>query len=184
MILLRHGQSEFNAVFSLTRQDPGIPDPRLTETGRAQAAQAARSLAGHKISRIIVSPYTRALQTAAIVAEILGLPVSVVNAAVRERYAFVCDVGTPASQLARAWPGLDFSHLAEQWWPAEDEPTASVEARARKFRAAMAAEPGWQQALVVSHWGFILSMTGESVPNGAIRRCDPHAPHPEISWQH
>lgn len=184
MMLLRHGQSEFNAVFSVTRQDPGIADPRLTEAGRAQAAEAARGLAGAGIRRIIVSPYTRALETAAIVAEALDLPVSVVSAEVRERYAFACDVGTPASALARAWPLLDFSHLPERWWPEADEPHAAIEARARKFRTAMAAGPRWEEALVVSHWGFILSLTGESVPNGALRRCDPRAPHPVVRWQH
>jgi len=41
MILLRHGQSEFNVVYNVTRVDPGIPDPRLTEEGRRQALVAA-----------------------------------------------------------------------------------------------------------------------------------------------
>ena len=36
MILVRHGQSEFNAVYSVTRVDPGIPDPQLTDIGRAR----------------------------------------------------------------------------------------------------------------------------------------------------
>ena len=59
MILLRHGQSEFNLHFTATRRDPGIVDPRLTELGHAQAAEAARRLAGERITRIITSPYTR-----------------------------------------------------------------------------------------------------------------------------
>ena len=45
MILLRHGQSEFNVAFNATRVDPGIPDPRLTEEGRRQARAAAVALA-------------------------------------------------------------------------------------------------------------------------------------------
>ena len=68
MILLRHGQSEFNLHFTATRRDPGIIDPRLTPLGHDQARQAAEALAGQGIRRIIVSPYTRALQTAAPVA--------------------------------------------------------------------------------------------------------------------
>ncbi len=35
MLLIRHGQSEFNVVYSVTRQDPGIRDPKLTVEGRA-----------------------------------------------------------------------------------------------------------------------------------------------------
>jgi hypothetical protein len=38
---------------------------------------------------------------------------------------------------------------------------------------------------VVSHWGFILSMTGVSAMNGTWQRCDPTLPPPaEISWRH
>src|ERR1039457_5721974 len=64
MFLLRHGQSYFNLHFSETRVDPGIEDPELTPLGAEQAAAAARLLAGAALTRIIVSPYTRALQTA------------------------------------------------------------------------------------------------------------------------
>jgi len=75
MILLRHGQSEFNLHFTATRRDPGIVDPRLTELGHSQAAEAVRELAGERITRIVTSPYTRALQTAAPIAQALGLTV-------------------------------------------------------------------------------------------------------------
>src|SRR5689334_4048712 len=64
MILLRHGQSEFNLHYNATGIDPGIPDAPLTELGHRQANAAATSLAGEDIRRIICSPYTRALQTA------------------------------------------------------------------------------------------------------------------------
>ena len=65
MILLRHGQSQFNLHFTATRKDPGIPDPHLTEEGAAQALAAAEALAAEDIRQVVVSPYTRALQTAA-----------------------------------------------------------------------------------------------------------------------
>ena len=38
MLLIRHGQSEFNVVYSVTRVDPGIRDPLLTETARTSRA--------------------------------------------------------------------------------------------------------------------------------------------------
>jgi broad specificity phosphatase PhoE len=177
MILLRHGESEFNRHFSAGRRDPGIVDPSLTPLGQAQAEQAAVALAGAGLSRIIVSPYTRALQTAAPVARALGLPVFV-NPAVRERCAFVCDVGTPRTELALAWPELDFSALDEVWWPPVEEPVRSVRERAALFRAEMAGLPDWSDTLVVSHWGFILVMTGERIANGTWLRCDPSAPLP------
>jgi broad specificity phosphatase PhoE len=183
MILLRHGQSEFNLHFTATRRDPGIIDARLTELGHLQAAEAARRLAVAKIARIVTSPYTRALQTAAPIARALGVKV-VINPIVRERYAFACDVGTPRTELEQAWPEHDFSTIDEVWWPAIEEPAASVIDRAALFRAEMAALPDWSDTLVVSHWGFILSLTGQSVMNGQWLRCDPTGPRPEqITWR-
>ncbi len=183
MILLRHGQSEFNLHFTATRRDPGIADPRLTELGHAQAVEAAQHLSKQRIARIITSPYTRALQTAAPLARILDVPV-LINPIVRERYAFACDIGTPRTELALAWPERDFSGIDEVWWPAIEEPAESVLGRAALFRAEMAALPDWSQTVVVSHWGFILSLTGQSVMNGQWLQCDPRDPAPEeIVWR-
>ena len=183
MILLRHGQSAFNAHFTATRIDPGIPDPELTQLGHEQARAAADALRHEGLRRIVVSPYTRALQTAAPIAERLGLPVAV-HLGVRERYAFSCDVGSPRDDLAAAFPNHDFSALDEVWWPAVEEPAGDVVARAARFRAEMAALPDWRHTLVVCHWGFIMSLTGISMKNGDWMRYDPTEPAPEaISWK-
>jgi broad specificity phosphatase PhoE len=93
MILVRHGQSEFNVVFSVTRVDPGIRDPRLTPEGRRQAEVAADALAAHGIERLISSPYSRALETAEIVARRLDVAITV-EPMVGERAAFACVVGS------------------------------------------------------------------------------------------
>jgi broad specificity phosphatase PhoE len=183
MILLRHGQSEFNLLFSQTKKDPGIPDPKLTPLGHQHAQRAAEALGGEKIRRIIASPYTRAIETALPIARARNLPIHVVPH-VRERYAFSCDIGSPRTALATAFPEVEFGHIEEIWWPVIEEPDHQVEARARLFRAEMAALPGWEDVLVVSHWGFILAMTGERVMNGDWLRCDPTAPPPgEIPWR-
>ncbi len=183
MILLRHGQSEFNLHFGATRRDPGIVDAPLTQLGHAQAQQAAEALAAEKIERIVVSPYTRALQTATPVARALGAPV-IVDPIVRERFAFACDVGTPRAVLQQDWPDHDFSLIDDMWWPSEEEPEASILDRAARFRAGLAERDDWARTLVVSHWGFILSLTGQSVMNGQWLRCDPTEPGPtELVWR-
>ena len=56
MILLRHGQSEFNAAFNATRVDPGIPDPRLTEEGKRQVQLVDRQRLFQRCSLTIVIP--------------------------------------------------------------------------------------------------------------------------------
>jgi broad specificity phosphatase PhoE len=183
MIFLRHGQSEFNLHFTRTRVDPGIVDPKLTPLGHEQAEAAAESLAGRDIRRIIVSPYTRALQTAAPVARRFALPLTV-TPIVRERYAFRCDVGTPVSELRASFPDHAFGAVDEVWWPAEEEPAEQVIARAARFRAELARRDDWAHTLVISHWGFILSFTGVSVKNGEIIEADPTAAPPEeIVWK-
>jgi broad specificity phosphatase PhoE len=183
MILLRHGQSEFNLHFAATRRDPGIVDPRLTELGHAQAEAAAQDLPAHAIEHIIVSPYTRTLQTAHPIAAALNLPI-MINPIVRERYAFACDIGSPRSSLEGAWPALDFSCLDEIWWPTEEEPEAAIVDRAARFRGELARRHNWANTLVISHWGFILSLTGQSVGNGQWLRCDPTERAPaELVWR-
>jgi hypothetical protein len=48
----------------------------------------------------------------------------------------------------------------------------------------MRARADWSRLLVVSHWGFIMALTGQSVQNGQWLRFDPTAPPPdEISWR-
>ena len=138
MILLRHGQSEFNLLFTQTRKDPGIIDPKLTPLGQTQAEEAAEALAHEGIRRIIVSPYTRALQTALPVARRLKLPLTV-TPTVRERYAFTCDIGRPVAELRMDFPHVVLDHIDEIWWPPVEEPAEQVIDRAQLFRAEMAA---------------------------------------------
>jgi broad specificity phosphatase PhoE len=178
MILLRHGQSEFNLRIAATRRDPGIEDPRLTEYGHHQADLAARKLAKERITRIIASPYTRALQTAEPLARRLGLKIEI-HTLVRERFGLACDVGTARGRLASAWPEHDFSHIDEKWWPDEHEGPDEVTGRAAAFRRQMTATADWPATVVVSHWGFILCMTGQNINNGETIRCDPTGPIPE-----
>jgi glucosyl-3-phosphoglycerate phosphatase len=184
MIVLRHCQSEFNLHFTRTRRDPGIVDPVLTPFGERQAGQAALALAGAAITRILVSPYTRALQTALPIARAWDL-VPEVTPLIRERYAFTCDIGTPRTELQRRWGPLDFSHLDEVWWPAEIEAEADVLGRAERFRGEIASLPDHDTTLVVSHWGFLLALSGRSLENGTFRHVDPHTrPAEPVVWRH
>jgi broad specificity phosphatase PhoE len=172
MLLVRHGQSEFNVHFSRTKVDPGIVDPSITELGREQAAEAAAALAEAGIERLIASPYLRTLQTASIIADRLNVPVSV-EPLVRERSAFACDIGSSPSVLCGRFPALRFDHLDDPWWHdhvalgvAETE--EALAARGRLFLTAMAAEPDAHRVAVITHWGFIRAVTGLGVQNGEI----------------
>jgi len=175
MLLLRHGQSYFNLHFNETRVDPGIEDPGLTPLGIEQARAAATELAGAALTRIIISPYTRALQTAQPILAVHPVPVHIMHE-VRERAAFTCDIGTPPQRLADRFPHHDFAHLPTQWWHDGVESQQQTDARAAAFRALMAARDDAATTLLVSHWAFILALTGVSLGNGEWLEYDPAAP--------
>jgi broad specificity phosphatase PhoE len=171
MILIRHGQTEFNRVFAVTRRDPGIRDPRLTDHGRRQAMAVASALCSLDLGRIIASPYSRALETASIIGTQLGLPITV-DALISERFCFACDIGSPLAELRARWPDLAFDHLPDPWWPQAEETEEAVSSRSERFRRRLATE-AWSETALVTHWGFIRALTGLKVPNGAVLRIDP-----------
>jgi glucosyl-3-phosphoglycerate phosphatase len=183
MFLLRHGQSYFNLHFTPTRIDPGIEDPELTDLGLTQAHAAAAQLARVSLTRIIISPYMRALQTAQPILKCQQARVEIMHE-VRERAAFACDVGSPPELLAARFPQHDFKHLPSRWWSKPLETVEATTLRADNFRALMAARDDARTTLLVSHWAFILALTGKSLGNGDILEYDPNSEEPkQIDWE-
>ena len=185
MILLRHGQSEFNLHFGATRRDPGIVDPRLTDLGHAPGPRSGRGkLAGQGIERIIASPYTRALQNrppGRRGARSPGHDRSDRPRALRLRLRHWL---SPSGAGNATGQSTILPRVDDIWWPAAEEPEESIIARAAHFRAMLAERHDWTNTLVVSHWGFILSLTGQSVANGQWLRCDPTEPAPaRLVWR-
>lgn len=72
IIWVRHGQSTWNAI---DRMQGHELSPPLTELGRLQSAHAADALVGRGVVRLLSSPAVRAQETAAIIADRLGLEV-------------------------------------------------------------------------------------------------------------
>jgi len=71
---VRHGETEMN----VEQRVAGSIDTGLTALGRQQAREAAAVLAAHPITAIYTSPLGRARDTATPIAEVLGLPVTVI----------------------------------------------------------------------------------------------------------
>ncbi len=70
---LRHGQTDWNVEGRMQ----GHTDIPLNATGLQQAAEAALKLQALPITRIVSSPLSRALKTAAVAAEALNLPIHI-----------------------------------------------------------------------------------------------------------
>lgn len=111
---IRHGQSEFNAAYTVGEKDPMIFDAPLTEQGVRQAEAVRAMVADLGIKQVITSPLTRAIQTALCIFD--GIAPITVAARHRELLIHSCDVGRPPGDLQRDFPTLSFAHLADRWW--------------------------------------------------------------------
>ena len=73
LYLTRHGQTDWNTK----RLVCGRAEARLTDLGRAQAAEMAEAVAATDVSVILSSPLERARETAGIVSARIGVPIQI-----------------------------------------------------------------------------------------------------------
>lgn len=139
LALVRHGQTDWNVADLLQ----GSSDVPLNETGRAQAREAGRLLADEHWDRIIASPLSRAVETAGIIAEELGLPSPTVDPLLVER-----DYGQAE--------GLTKEQATERFgtdWPGE-ESYESLKARAQAGVDEIASRYPGEHLVLATHGTF------------------------------
>lgn len=78
-ILVRHGEPRYDEVKERHYFGMGYDLGKLTENGIAQAEARAKDSLFDDADLIIASPYTRALQTAAIISRLRNIPLTVEN---------------------------------------------------------------------------------------------------------
>ncbi|WP_406156777.1 bifunctional RNase H/acid phosphatase [Streptomyces canus] len=99
-VLLRHGETPLTPQKRFSGS--GGTDPALSDIGREQAERAAEALARRgTIQHILASPLTRTRQTAAAVAERLGIEVTVEDGLIETDFG--------------AWEGLTFGEVRERY---------------------------------------------------------------------
>ncbi|MHB1234431.1 MAG: histidine phosphatase family protein [Microbacteriaceae bacterium] len=145
LYLVRHGETDWN----LARRIQGSTDIPLNATGRAQARRAGRLLARRQWDGIMASPLSRALETASIIAEEVGLPApSTIDALVERAYGAA--EGLTEQTLAERYPGRTAVPGRES--------RADVAGRVIPALAMLAeAHPG-QSLILVSHGGVIRTL--------------------------
>ena len=171
---IRHGESTFNRAWRATPVDPLHYDAPLSELGVEQVQRARATVAALPVELVIISPLTRALQTAiGLFADHPHAPPMLVAHLARERCENSCDVGRSPSEIAAAFPSLDVAHLADVWCHAEGEPDERgicvepiehVEARVAAFREFLLARPE-RHIAVVGHDTFFFHLTGRHLAN-------------------
>jgi broad specificity phosphatase PhoE len=114
-VLWRHGQTVWNAE----RRFQGQSDIPLDETGQAQAERAARLLAGLRPDLIVSSDLSRAAGTAAPLARLTGLEVTL-DKDLRERHGG-CWEGLTDTEIRARYPA---EHA--NWTPPDGEPSSVV----------------------------------------------------------
>ncbi|MBF0686962.1 MAG: histidine phosphatase family protein [Cellulomonas sp.] len=156
VVLVRHGQT----AMTVSRGYSGSsePGPSLDDLGRTQAAAAAALV--HRVGRdlwgdieypseIVASPMVRTQETAAILAERLGLPLRT-DAAFQEA-DFGQWQGLTAEQIEERWPGvLEPWHTDGHVRPPGGESIADVGVRLRRGLDGLR-EGGPRTVVVVSH---------------------------------
>jgi len=144
LLLVRHGESAWNREGRVQGQAPGVP---LTDTGLAQARRAAALLRGCGATRLVSSDLQRAVETAAVVAEAVGLPVET-DADLREQGVGVLE-GRYAHELGEE-PTPEGAHVHEIRWGG-GESIVDVHARVTRFCERLRASAPGETVILVSH---------------------------------
>jgi len=162
LLLVRHGQSEWNAV----GRWQGQADPPLTDLGRAQARAAARVVGG--VDAGFSSDLQRARETADIVAASIGVGPVIEDAGLRERDAGAWS-GLTRDEIHERYPGYlpDDRHHAfapgastEERRPPGWESDDDLQVRVLKALRRVHLVVGDGDGLVVTHGGVIYVVEG------------------------
>jgi 2,3-bisphosphoglycerate-dependent phosphoglycerate mutase len=167
LLLVRHGQSAAyleGTSFPLTG---GHGDPPLSELGLAQAAQASQRLATAGIDAIYVTTLQRTAQTAAPLAERLGLAPRV-EAGLREVFLGEWEGGLYRQLVAENHPIAQRMFAEERWDVIPGaESLVAFDGRVRAAIRRLAADHPGQRVAAFTHGGVIgqvLAMASDSRP--------------------
>ena len=165
LLLVRHAESEGNRDRVFTR----TPEVPLTDRGREQARAAAEWLArAHAPGHIVSSPFTRAQQTAEIIAGVVGAPMTIEDDLRERDYGLLAgrsyDTHRPDYDRERYW----------LWRPEGGETLVEVAARVGAVLDRVAAAGLAEDIVVVSHGAVMMAaqwhVSGVWPPAGRVVR--------------
>ncbi|KUP98658.1 MSMEG_4193 family putative phosphomutase [Thermobifida cellulosilytica] len=161
LLLVRHGLTAATG-HTLAGWTPGV---HLDERGRAQAAALAARLAPLRLDAVVTSPLERCVETAQVVAEAVGVPVTVDERFGECRYGEW--TGRPLTELAaeELWPVVQ-AHPSAARFPG-GESLAETAHRAvsavRDHNARLLAEHDAPVYLVCSHGDVIKAVLADAL---------------------
>jgi probable phosphoglycerate mutase len=146
-LMTRHGQSEWNAL----GRWQGQADPPLSDLGRRQAREAARSLG--TVDAIWASDLQRSAETAVIISDDIGVGPVVLDPDLRERDAGEW-TGLTRTEIERAYPGFLPDGRRPPGWETDEQ--LLVRALRTLQRITDAAQGG--DVLVITHAGLVFAV--------------------------
>ncbi|MGI8661824.1 MAG: histidine phosphatase family protein [Acidimicrobiales bacterium] len=153
VLLVRHGQSEWNAA----GRWQGQADPPLSELGREQARLAAGRVGA--IDAIFASDLQRATETALVISKLIGVGPVVVEPDLRER-----DAGE--------WSGLTRAEIDERypgWLASLADRHGAFQPIRRDSRSGDRRPPGWEpDDVLLARALDALSRIHAAVPDGDV----------------
>lgn len=148
LVLVRHGESEGNRTQTFT-ESPLVP---LTPAGRAQARRAGQEIARrYQPVRLVASPFTRAQETAFILAAVLGLPVEIEP--VWREQSLGRLAGKPYDSVL-ADPNFDWAQVWT-WRPPDGESLVDVRTRIAAGADRLLQQSAAGDIVVVTHAGVM-----------------------------
>ena len=131
----------------------GPADPALTPAGHEQSARLAAWLAHESIDAVVASPQRRAVETAAPIADALGLDVEIVDGIAE--YDWRADHYIPTEELARANDGRWRAMLEGRWEEFGGDPPDVFRARIDTAIDEIVARHAGGRVVAVCHGGVI-----------------------------
>ena len=147
MLLVRHGQSEWNAL----GRWQGQADPPLSDLGRQQAFSAGPRIGS--VDVIISSDLRRSFETAQILSAQLGVGPVVIEPDLKERDAGAWS-GLTTDQIEAGWPGFRQSGRRPEGW----ESDADLLVRALAAIDRIATEYDGAEVVVITHGGVVYAL--------------------------
>jgi broad specificity phosphatase PhoE len=141
LLLVRHGQSQWNVAGLMQGQTAHVP---LTPLGHQQATTAAAELARLRPGALLTSDLLRAVQTAEHCAAATGLAPRTTPALREQAYGVL--EGRPSREL---WDVVDWTD--PHWSAPGGESLAELHARVTAFLQDLAAEPPADVIALVTH---------------------------------
>jgi len=156
LVLWRHGETDYNAAGRMQ----GHLDSALTEVGWNQARFAAPALARFEPALVISSDLHRAMDTATVLTEAIGVPLRIDK---RLRETHLGDwQGLTGAEVDAGWPGdRNTWRVDATWAPPGGESRVDVADRAAEVVTDLLAGDGTgETVLLAAHGGLITALTG------------------------